>query len=408
MTLPAIGLMIAAAWAARMWPAQRRNALLAISLTALFALHADQGVYAAAVLSGAAVTLVVGVWLIVTEQAAPTWTTPEGRKRAALILIMAVIGVFAALKLPMAGQVGAIFSLPSGWAWIGFSYLAFRLLHVLLDYRIGRAPGLSLPDFALYALFFPAIPAGPIARVEVFAKELRATPGPLTPALRRLMRGVFKKFVLADGLALFALSEALAADARTGGIGAAAALWIAVYAYALRLFWDFSGYTDIAIGIGMVAGIKLPENFESPYLKSNLNAFWNNWHITLSMWFRAYVFMPISRTLMSTRLRSQREIVVLIAQVSTMVLIGLWHGAALNFVLWGVWHGVGLWVWRQYAERTHDWTAYLAERPRLQRLIRAGGVVATFHYVCIGWVFFALPAPDLIGKVLLGLIGRAA
>jgi D-alanyl-lipoteichoic acid acyltransferase DltB (MBOAT superfamily) len=73
-----------------------------------------------------------------------------------------------------------------------------------------------------------------------------------------------------------------------------------------------------------------------------------------------------------------------------------------------VWHGVGLWVWRQYAERTHDWTAYLAERPRLQRLIRAGGVVATFHYVCIGWVFFALPAPDLIGKVLLGLIGRAA
>ncbi|HLY24866.1 MAG TPA: MBOAT family O-acyltransferase, partial [Aggregatilineales bacterium] len=182
-------------------------------------------------------------------------------------------------------------------------------------------------------------------------------------------------------------------------------LWIMLYAYAFRLFFDFSGYTDIAIGIALLAGIHLPENFSAPYLKRNITAFWNSWHITLATWFRNYFFTPLSRALMATRLRSRRMLIILIAQVSTMVLIGLWHGIALNFVLWGAWHGLGLWLHRWQVDHSQGWDAYVAKRPRLARAVHLGSVLATFHFVAIGWVFFALPDPALIGKTLAGLVG---
>jgi D-alanyl-lipoteichoic acid acyltransferase DltB (MBOAT superfamily) len=350
----------------------------------------------------AAAALTVGVWLLTRTDSAP-------RRRMALMAILGVIGIFAALKVPaLTAASGAALNIGQTFAWVGFSYLAFRLLHVLIDFRSGRLKPLPLGEFALYALFFPALAAGPIARVEQFAKALAAPleAGRFRQGAWRLMRGLFKKFVLADSLALVALSPQLAADAQTGTLSGALALWLMLYAYAFRLFWDFSGYIDIAIGIGIWAGIKLPENFEAPYLKRNLQAFWNSWHMTLSAWFRAYFFMPASRELLRTPLRVWREGVVLSAQLGTMILIGLWHGAALNFVLWGAWHGVGLWLFRQWAARAQGWDAFVKARPPLAGLIGGLSILTTFHYVALGWVFFALPELDLIGKVLAGLIGR--
>ncbi len=400
MTLILIGAMALCALIAPFLGALRPLLLLLASLIFLILLQWE--VAPTLALPLASLGLTVGVWWLTRRDSPP-------RRRMALMAMLCIIGIFAALKLPLLSSAdGNALNIGQTVAWIGFSYLAFRLLHVLLDFRSGRLKPLPLPHFALYALFFPALAAGPIARVEQFAAALAA---PLSAERfkaggSRLMRGLFKKFVLADSLALMALSPQLVRDAQTGTPIGALSLWLIVYAYAFRLYWDFSGYTDIAIGVGLWAGIKLPENFDAPYLKRNLQAFWNSWHITLSTWFRLYFFTPASRELLRTPLKAWREGVVLTAQLSTMILIGLWHGAALNFVLWGAWHGAGLWLFRQWSARAAGWDAFVAARPPLARAIGVLSVLATFHYVALGWIFFALPDLGLIGKMLGGLIGR--
>ncbi len=169
--------------------------------------------------------------------------------------------------------------------------------------------------------------------------------------------------------------------------------WILLYAYAFQIYFDFSGYTDIAIGMGNLMGFKLPENFAAPYLKPNLTQFWNSWHITLTQWFRSYFFNPLTRALRSSRWTWPPVLLILITQLSTMILIGLWHGVTFPFVLWGIWHGLGLFVDNRWSALTRSWVA--AQSPRWQALFNAFGVIFTFHFVMLGWVFFALPTFEM-------------
>jgi len=462
MTLTAIALMLLAALLVWLVPARRFDLLLIISIFALFALQSEPSAYALA-LPTLTITLVVGTWWLVTANPSPAdvrtligiaaitflsavifrfsldlvlrfipafacvgltavgvramlpaasltaEASEAGRRRLALLLILGIVGLFVILKIPALQAVVSTSispSLPLNWAWLGFSYIAFRLIHVLLDYRIGRLSAVSLRDFALYVVFFPAITAGPIARIEQFTAELApAEPRTLDSdrllsGFTRLGIGLFKKFVLADTLALISLNPTLVAQNHS-----AAVMWIMLYAYAFQLFFDFSGYIDMVIGIGRLAGITLPENFASPYTKRNLTAFWNSWHITLSTWARLYFFAPLSRTLMGTPLKRYKQLVIFTAQVSTMILIGLWHGVALNFILWGAWHGVGLWLNRYLTERSRGWDAFVRERPALARVVHGLSVLFTFHFVAIGWLFFALPSTSLIIKALRQLVG---
>jgi len=138
-------------------------------------------------------------------------------------------------------------------------------------------------------------------------------------------------------------------------------------------------------------GIRLPENFKAPYLKPNLTQFWNNWHITLTQWFRAYFFNPVTRSLRSGRKPLPIPLIIFITQIATMLLIGLWHGVTWNFVIWGLWHGLGLFFHNRWSEWTKRRFATLSLR--WQQVLNVGGVLLTFHFVAIGWVFFALPSP---------------
>ncbi|MEP7287253.1 MAG: MBOAT family O-acyltransferase [Chloroflexota bacterium] len=463
MTLLAIGLMIIAALGVWVFRTQRRIALLILSIIALYALQpSGTPTVLDSALPTATLLLIVGVWWLVGSEPTPVdrkllllfvgvaslaalinslnsgqvltvlppiavlaigtvsvgaivpRTDSAVRRQMGLIFVVLIILLLVILKLPalqtvvsgsLSRSIGQ--TIIPGWQWLGFSYIAFRLMHVLLDYRNQRLGAVNLTDFALYTIFFPAIPAGPIDRIEHFTRELDQ---PITldadriiNGLTRIGIGLFKKFVLADTLAYLALSPQLVEQTRPGSF---LITWIMVYAYAFRLFFDFSGYTDIAIGIGILAGIKLPENFTSPYTKRNISAFWNSWHITLSLWFRNYFFTPLSRALMGSSLRSQRLLIILLAQVSTMILIGLWHGIALNFVLWGAWHGLGLWFHRWLTDHTHAWDERVQAQPRLVSAIHVLSVLATFHFVAVGWIFFALPDLPLIGKALMGLVGH--
>lgn len=270
-------------------------------------------------------------------------------------------------------------------SWLGFSYIAFRLLHILRDRITGRLPEVSLDEFISYIIFFPALTAGPIDRIEHFVGQMRErlalNSNTFLSAGVRIISGMFMKFVLADGLMLLSLNPE-----NSLLVTSTSWMWLLTYAYAFRILFDFAGYTSIAIGIGMLFGIRLPENFAQPYRQSNLTSFWNSWHITLAQWFRAYFFNPLSRFMRQKKLPAWT--IIFSAQVSTMVLIGLWHGISWNFFLWGLWHGLGLFIHNRWAEFCKGRSPLLPHK-----LGKVFSIILTFHFVVLGWVWFALPSP---------------
>ncbi len=288
--------------------------------------------------------------------------------------------------------------------WLGFSYVAFRIIHTLRDRQMGRLPAVDLAEYVTYVIFFPAFTAGPIDRIERFIKDLRkpSTLGndELLIAGQRFMVGLFKKFVVADALALIALNDTNALQVRSAGW-----MWIVLYAYAFQIYFDFSGYTDIALGIARFLGINLPENFASPYLKPNLTQFWNNWHMTLTQWFRAYFFNPVTRWLRSWEKPMSVPAMIALTQIATMLLIGFWHGVTWNFALWGLWHGVGLFIHNRWSDMTKVRAGEWANTPFRKNILHIGGIIITFNFVALGWIFFALSSTSASMQVFLKLFG---
>jgi len=288
--------------------------------------------------------------------------------------------------------------------WIGFSYLAFRLLHTLIDRLGGRLPSLTLQEFMIYAIFYPSLSAGPIDRIQRFIKDLHQVYQPTLQSIllgsKRILIGIFSKFVLADGLALIALNPANAEQVHSTGW-----LWLMLYAFAFRIFFDFSGYTDIAIGMGNLVGIHLPENFEKPYRKQNLTLFWNSWHMTLAAWFRSYFFNPLTRKLRSSPRNIPMPLIIFIGQLTTFTLIGLWHGITWNFAIWGVWHGIGLFIHNRWSEFSRSRSFNIDNKPRLKQWFGYSSAFLTFNYVSLGWVWFALSTPAQSWNVFQKLFG---
>ncbi len=279
--------------------------------------------------------------------------------------------------------------------WFGFSYIAFRLLSVLIDARKGRKWVVSPGDFLIYVCFPPALAAGPIDRLDHFDKELNSVPHPFPEDFRegipRIATGLFKKFILADSLALVALSSQNAVLIKHTGWA-----WASLFAYSLQLYFDFSGYSDVAIGLAHLIGIKLPENFNHPYLKPDIAKFWNSWHITLTQWIRSYTFNPLVR-----KLRKKKDpafpqwFMILITQSVTMGLIGLWHGVTLNFFIWGIWNALGLFFHQLYADHTKNQLTTISEEHSIAfRVYTIGSTLLTFLFVSLGWIWFVLPNID--------------
>jgi D-alanyl-lipoteichoic acid acyltransferase DltB (MBOAT superfamily) len=332
------------------------------------------------------------------------------------LLVLFIVALFIALKTPgisleIARTARQITGQSTDLAnvldlnWLGFSYVAFRLLHVLRDHRSGRLPGMGFRAFLLYVFFFPALSAGPIDRVERFLKDLHDDRDlDLWPQWRmggvRIAKGLLKKFVVADSLALIALSST-----HVELVESRVWLWLLLYMYSFRIYFDFSGYTDIAIGIGMLSGITLPENFRQPYLQTDLGAFWNRWHITLAQWFRAYVFNPLTRALRQSSLTRSPWLIILIGQMATMTLIGLWHGVTWNFFAWGIWHALGLFIHNRWAEAQRG-LKFQQRGGKVLASARAviGGVV-TFNFVSLGWVWFSTPNMHSAWSIFLKLMG---
>jgi alginate O-acetyltransferase complex protein AlgI len=313
-----------------------------------------------------------------------------------------IIALFVILKTPFLAQKASelwrhlsgqslVLASPYDLKWLGFSYAAFRILHTIRDRQAGRLPDVTLREYLTFVIFFPALAAGPIAKLKDVADQIQTSTNTFQINLarggERVIRGLFKKFVIADSLAVFALNSQNASHP-----GSPLGAWMLLYSFSLQIYFDFSGYTDIAIGLAKFLDIQLPENFNRPYLQTNLTQFWNNWHMTLTNWFRAYVFNPLSRSL--RKKKHPVLVILLITQILTMVLVGLWHGVTINFVIWGIWHGLGLLIQNRWSSLLVEKNNSSQEPGRFGRIQELFGILLTFHYVTLGWIWFVLPTPD--------------
>ena len=258
---------------------------------------------------------------------------------------------------------------------LGISFIVFHAISLMIDAsrkKLAEAP--TLADALLYVSFFPQLVAGPILRANQFVPQLATAPDPQRIALSEgvllILLGLFKKVVLADYLAGALVDPFYADPSSFGSLDA----WLAFYAYAVQIYCDFSGYTDIAIGCALLLGYRFPDNFNRPYTSASPQEFWRRWHISLSTWLRDYLYISLG----GSRAGQMR---MLLALFTTMLLGGLWHGANWTFVVWGAYHGLLLVVHR----------LWLAWRPAQQALtgVRLGMArLLTFHLVCIGWILF--------------------
>jgi hypothetical protein len=294
---------------------------------------------------------------------------------------------------------------------IGISFFTFQAISYVVDVHQGVARLAKPIDFAVYLSFFPHVVAGPIVRAREFIPQL-ATPRsprnlPAVPALFLILGGLFKKIVIADFLATTIVDPVFATPAAYSSADTA----VAVYGYAAQIYCDFSGYTDIAIGLAMLLGFRFPQNFASPYASTSLQDFWRRWHMTLSRWLRDYVYIPLG----GNRKGNVRTYVNLMV---TMLLGGLWHGASWTFVIWGGIHGTGLAVerwwqeWRAAGGRPTDESPEAVALSTATRRrawswpVRLLAWFVTFNVVCLAWIFFRSPDLETAWSVLGGLFTR--
>ncbi len=379
-------------------------------------------------LSTAANQLFAEAIVRVPPEAGKTWLL-----RGAVAFNLGMLGFFKYYEF-FASSIGATFGrigLPTPPLLqivlpVAISFFTFQALSYVIDIRRGKLQPASPIDFALYLSFFPQLVAGPIVRASEFLPQLQKPVDPrridLTGALCLIGAGLFKKIVVSSYLAEQIVDPVFAAP----GQHSAAELIVGVWGYAIQIYADFSGYTDIAIGIALLLGIRFPQNFDRPYAAASIQDFWRRWHMTLSRWLRDYLYIPLGGNRGGPEARDRNLFL-------TMLLGGLWHGAAWTFVVWGAYQGLGLLVERRLTEQTEAQRARrrrrqfalvgrsaagpvapaleptvepddeLGEpapvaRPLLNDLQRRWlGRIVTFHFICIGWVFFRA---DSIGTAL--------
>jgi alginate O-acetyltransferase complex protein AlgI len=359
-------------------PRGARNLVLVLGSLAFYTWGAGSIVFA--LIGSVAANYVIGLRL---ERAHDGGDVARARRWLALgvVLNVLLLGWFKYANFGVATWNGALAAFGAGgipWAAIvlpiGISFYTFHALSYLMDIHRGSARHLESPiDFVLYITFFPQLIAGPIVRFHEIRDQLverRETVDAFAAGIYRFSLGLGKKVLIADAVAPVANA---AFGTPTGELSTWSAA-LGVVAYAVQLYFDFSGYSDMALGLGLMFGIRLPENFDRPYAARSVTEFWRRWHMSLSRWFRDYLYVPLGGN-RGTAWATYRNLVIV------FLVTGLWHGANWTFVLWGAYHGMLLLI-----ERVTGAGRGTGIRP-------VGWQIATVVLVVLGWVLFR--SPDL-------------
>jgi D-alanyl-lipoteichoic acid acyltransferase DltB (MBOAT superfamily) len=282
---------------------------------------------------------------------------------------------------------GTSFNINSIVLPVGISFFTFQSLSYTIDmYRRKLEPVRNIFDFGFYVSFFPQLVAGPIVRASEFIPQLykkyNLSQREFSHAVFLILKGLIKKIIISDFIAVNFIDRIFDLPTAYSGFENL----MAVYGYGLQIYCDFSGYTDIAIGLGLILGFRLPFNFNSPYKASSIADFWKRWHISLSRWLKDYLYIPLG----GNRKGKFRTIVNLMI---TMLIGGLWHGANLRFIIWGGLHGTGLAI-------NKIWSFIFGEKTQKRRLTRAISVFFTFQFVSFCWIFFRAQDMHSVGLIL--------
>jgi D-alanyl-lipoteichoic acid acyltransferase DltB (MBOAT superfamily) len=270
---------------------------------------------------------------------------------------------------------------------VGISFFTFQSLSYTIDvYRKKMEPVRNIIDFGFYVSFFPHLVAGPIVRASVFIpqiyQEFKLSKNEFSHALFMVSKGLIKKIIISNFIALNLVDRVFDAPSIYSGFENL----LAIYGYGLQIYCDFSGYTDIAIGIALILGFRLPVNFNSPYKAKSISDFWKRWHISLSQWLRDYLYIPLGGN-RKGKIRSYFNLMI------TMLIGGLWHGASVRYIIWGGLHGIGL-VFNKL------WSSIFKTRTKVKWIGRSIGVFITFQFVNFCWIFFRAPDMESV-KVML-------
>jgi len=329
---------------------------------------------------------------------------PDERRRkpilaAAVVVNLGILGYYKYTDFFIESVSGTLDSVGIDTGWVplqivlpvAISFFTFQALSYVIDVHRGDAEPSPLLDFAVYLSFFPHLVAGPIVRARELLPQLnqRADPRRVNSALafRLIMAGLFKKVVISSFVSAAIVDDVFAVPGQYRSFE----ILIAIYAYAIQIYADFSGYTDIAIGCALLLGLRFPQNFDAPYAATSMQAFWRKWHMTLSFWLRDYLYIPLGGNKGG---EGRRDLNLFL----TMLIGGFWHGAAWTFIVWGALHGLAL-----AGERR-----ILAAREAAGKVPgRFSPVIRwfiTFHIVCLGWVFFRAESFDnafeLLGRLV--------
>ena len=269
---------------------------------------------------------------------------------------------------------------------VGISFFTFQSLSYTIDiYRRKMEPVRNIIDFGFYVSFFPHLVAGPIVRASFFIpqiyQEFRLSRHEFSHALYMISKGLIKKIVISNFIAINLVDRVFDAPAIYSGFENL----MAIYGYGLQIYCDFSGYTDIAIGVALILGFRLPINFNSPYKAKNITDFWKRWHISLSQWLRDYLYISLGGN-RKGKVRTYLNLMI------TMLLGGLWHGASLRFIIWGGLHGIGLVI-------NKLWSSLFRSYGKTSWIGRLLAIFVTFNFVNFCWIFFR--APDMDNAILM-------
>lgn len=274
---------------------------------------------------------------------------------------------------------------------IGISFFTFQSMSYIIDLYRGKVKPLHRwIDYLFYISFFPQLVAGPIVRARDFIPQIHQRPLIVSRAqfgegFWLILCGLFKKAVISDFISLNFVDRIFDNPMLYTGLENL----MGVFGYAMQIYCDFSGYSDMAIGIALLLGFRFNANFDSPYKSATITEFWRRWHISLSSWLKDYLYISLGGN-RKGRFRTYLNL------MATMLLGGLWHGAAMRFLVWGGLHGAGLASHKWTMNRFRGFKPVGAEMPRWRRVI---GIAVTFSFVCATWVFFRSPSMEVAGQV---------
>ncbi len=363
---------------------RRRLKLLYILLFSLFYYYKCNGVFLSVLLVTTVLDFGIAHRLAKTE----TSRARKGLVALSVVSNLSILGYFKYTNFflgSFAAAMGDSYTPLSIFLPIGISFYTFQSIAYVVDvYRKELEPTDSLLEYAFFLSFFPQIVAGPIVRAKTFFPQIRSSRTAIDSERMRagmflVLRGLAKKALIADFVGVYADLVFKQPTAY-----AAPEVWLGVYGYAVQIYFDFSGYSDMAVGMAKMVGFDLPENFRVPYRATNITNFWQRWHITLSQWLRDYLYIPLGGNRGGERKRYRNLML-------TMLFGGLWHGASWSFVAWGGMHGLALCAHKLWRDRMGEGST--------SPVSRGLAWFGTFHFVAAAWIFFRAPTFAGAGQV---------